>query len=669
MPPSGGSGGAIAPAGVGPHRGADRDTWAPGRVGVRRAGRRRFLALGVVMVLAGLFYAWTAATGGYPISSSLARSPNAMESAYNQLATAFLHGHLALLTKPPRALLALRHPYQPRYNLPFQARFHDLALYHGHFYLTWGPTPVVTLLIPWKLLGLGAMPVNLGVIVFFWFGLLCSILLLCTLVDRYLPGTPLWKLTVGAVTLALSNVAPFVLRRPLVYELAIASAYCFAMLGAWLLASGTLGRRVRPVRLALASLAVGLAVGGRPSLVFEGLLLVLALVYLLRRSAPAGTGDHTGSRRRPLVLGTALLGPFVVLMGLLLAYNQARFGAPLQVGTRYTLTNWDVATLATTRPSYLAPGLFNYLLYPVRWTYAFPFFTLTQPPMYSAALPQSEITGGLLTTTPIVWIVLPGLVVLRRRHGALSGVLAALVAVAALVLAFVSLAFWSTTMRYEVDFATFLLVPALLVWFALTGAGTGHRRWPRRLLTVVGVVAMAYGCVAGLAMSVYGYYDGLRVSEPGTYWDLARLASPLPTLGTMLAGHPVLARAEVPHLQTLGNGGTADLGTTTFAIGSLRTLELEIYAPSSGRWALAPTFTEAGGRSGPVTLIVRSGPEHEHLVMGTRPRSVVLRLGRGLNRVELAAVADPPSLAPLVVAHGLVLEPGRLPAGHDSPGG
>src|SRR5207253_27783 len=119
---------------------------------------------------------------------------------YNLQSDAFLDGHLSLLVRPANALLALPDPYDPVANGPY--RLHDLALYKGRYYLPWGPTPALTLFIPFRLLGLGDMPENLAVVLFSLGGLVFSVLLLKLLVRRYLPGTPRWLELVGISALA-----------------------------------------------------------------------------------------------------------------------------------------------------------------------------------------------------------------------------------------------------------------------------------------------------------------------------------------------------------------------------------------------------------------------------------------------------------------------------------
>src|SRR5580658_9973090 len=121
------------------------------RSAVRLPARPRSLAvdrvsvtLGVVFVLGAAFYLWTAGTS-YPLVLG-----GSQTDPYNLLATAFLHLHLSV-GRPPAGLLRLAEPYDPVANSYFQLNpkdIHDFALYHGKLFLTWGPTPVLVLLVP-----------------------------------------------------------------------------------------------------------------------------------------------------------------------------------------------------------------------------------------------------------------------------------------------------------------------------------------------------------------------------------------------------------------------------------------------------------------------------------------------------------------------------------------
>ena len=69
---------------------------------------------------------------------------------YPLLTDAFLAGQTSLLVQPSAELLALPDPHDPVANARF--RLHDASLYHGKYYLYFGPTPAIVLFLPYKVL-------------------------------------------------------------------------------------------------------------------------------------------------------------------------------------------------------------------------------------------------------------------------------------------------------------------------------------------------------------------------------------------------------------------------------------------------------------------------------------------------------------------------------------
>ena len=617
-----------------------RRAWLPARLRHRPSGRALWLTPIVGATL--LFYYWTGTTEGNAIRFGT------QSDWYNRLGDAFLHGHLSLLTRPPSALLALRNPYTA-WRHPQFLQYWDLALYHGHFYVTWGPTPVLTLLLPWRILHLGAMPLNLAVIIFCSAAFLCSVALLLFLVDSFLPGLRSWRLATAVVALGCSSVLPFLLRQPTTYELALASAYCFAMLAGYLLATGGLAGRFRPWRLALGSLCIGLAAGARPGVVFEGLLALALWWWVVRR-------DGLRRLRERAVAGSLIIGPCLVVVVLLLAYNALRFGSVFQQGYPYTLDRWDPTTPAL-RLSYLLPGLHNYVLSSVRWTYAFPYLTLSWHGSFAPGLPPSELTSGILATTPILFAIPIGVWLLLRRSRELAVVVIGLLGTGVLVMCFASVAVGASSMRYEADFIPFLLLAALVSWLALA-----RLRFPwRRLCGVLGALAIVYGAVVGLAISITGYYDALRSDDPATYWDLASATSVLPTVASSVGGHPVLARVVAPIVgangapAATGDTGTQRIGSTRFYLSGT---EIDVIAPSqTTRW-LTASFDPPPGIA---IVIFRNGDNSgERPLHGNVTISALVPLDRGLNRIQLlpaGTIGSGPS-------HEIVMSGVRLSALH-----
>lgn len=586
---------------------------------------RRRLLLGAVYAIAAWFYYWTATSSADPITFG-ERNPG---DPYNLLADGFLHGKLSILALPPKGLLALKDPYDPYANAPYSGPFHDLALYHGHFYLTWGPTPVLTLFIPWRVLHLGDLGQNLACLILGGIGLLFSLLLLDVLVERYAPHAPHWKVTVAAMVLASANLVPFLLRTPEIYQVSIAGAYCFGMISLYLLASALRGPSPGKVRLALGSLCAGLAAGSHWDFVLMGGLLVALAVWQYRR-------DERRSRRALGELSVIILGPFALVVALLLAYNVARFGSPLQFGASYQLAGYDPTTTPFYKLGYLWPSLYYYVISPVRWTFAFPFFALAPPPFYPGSVPATyvpEEIGGVLTTTPLLLLLIVPLVRRRRFSRELIGVSIALLALAGVLAVLIAFSLPGGSMRYEADYTTLLCIPVLLVWLTFTPT---RRAW-RRLLAWGGAVLALYGVVLQVALSVTGPADTFRLFNPSGYSALQHDTSVLPTLIVMLEGHASVVRVIDPdagYPTALGDYGTYRAGASFTLLKDHE--EIDVIAPSSGRYVMTASYGKAatapaGGR---ITVFVQDATLVEHFRFRAGVRQVALPLVRGLNQIE-----------------------------------
>jgi len=586
-----------------------------------------------VLILALAFYTWTAGTSS-PFNFSSQDT-----DLYTLLTTAFLHGHTYLPIKPPAGLLHLSHPYDPAYNAAYSNSplYHDLSLRNGHFYSSWGPTPALTLFLPFRITGL-RMSQSLAVVLFGFAGLVCATALLHRLVRRLVPETPNWLLIIATVGLALTNVLPFMLRRPAQYEVAISGGYCFEMAGLLLVVTAVMAAPVRRRRLALGSLCLGLAVGCRPSLVVGGVVALVASVDAVRRR---------GGRYSLLAYA---LGPLLVCGLLLALYNEVRFGAFGEFGEHYQLAGLDTLTKPADQLAYVPPGLFSYLLVPARLALTFPHAFLMTATEYPGSLPAgyagtpaggaAEPAGGMLTTMPITLLLL-GLPVLwwrrRQREGPALLIAIGFSALGLVVMVLLAYALWGTTQRYEVDFATLFLIPAFMIW-ALLLTRSRRRRW-RRGVAVAGVALTAFGAAVGTAVSFTGYYDTLRLAHPGTFKTLEDITSPFATLATMVVGKAVLVRVDTgalpvtlppPGYGTFGErGADAWLGTNPVTV--------TVVAPRAGYSALRTTPVPGPGAPPLAALAVRVRSwGQEILVPAIGLGHIPVHLQWGLNRITLS---------------------------------
>lgn len=614
---------------------------APARSSSRRSARwrdPRRIGLLVVFVVASLFYAWTAASAGDR------QEFFAYPDYYAQLTEGFLHGELSIPTPAPRGLVDLPDPYNPVLNAKYRVRFGDLALYHGRLYLDWGPTPVVTLYLPWHLLHLGTLSGNLALFLYSVAGLAGALALLFQLVDDFLPAVRArWVVLVGA-GVAFGSAIPFIDREPDVYEVAVGAGYCFEALGCYLLASGCLKGRWRPARLGLASGFFGLAAAARQDLIALVLLLVAALAYVLARARQQGhlrlraglRGELRAALRGGLRPALVLLGPFAALMVLLALYNFARFHSFTQIGAAYQLAGFNPQYTPYYQLGYLVPSWYFYFVSPLHWGLTFPFISIP-PPIAPMKVPTSyapQIIGGIVSQSPILLVLLAAPFVLRRRlPRALTGVLVALFLTGLVIVSAIALSIPGGSERYVVDFATLFLVAGGLCWLAWQP----RRRLTRVLVRGGGAVLVVYGILAGIAVSIPGYYDQITFTQPAVYDKLVSSTAGVGELVTKLLGHPVLTSI------TTNAGITSQTSWDSFGIGTViymnvsgNPAQLDIVAPHSGTYDVA--------------MSVGPGPQYQ---------------AAGHAKIYLA-VTDPSGTYYLRYHNGTVLLPLRLRGGDDT---
>ena len=195
---------------------------------------------------------------------------------YALLTDAFLAGQTSLLVPPPSELLALPNPYDPLRNGEF--RLHDASLYHGKYYLYFGPTPALVLFLPYRVLTGSHLPSRIAVAIFCTGGFACTCALFFLLAKLEKWDIPAWFASSAVISLGTAPAFSFLLTHPSFYEVAIAAGYCFVMAG-FLLTAHSLGQ----------------------------------------------------------ALALAFVGPVALCGVLLAAYNYTRFQNPFEFGVRYQL--------------------------------------------------------------------------------------------------------------------------------------------------------------------------------------------------------------------------------------------------------------------------------------------------------------------------------------------
>ena len=452
--------------------------------------RDTWRSLAVVCALVVGVYAYMAQSSAWELWSR-----NGADSNYNLLVQGFRAGQLCLKKEVPPGFAHLADPYDPAANLPYWQgpyRMNDLSYYKGRLYLYFGVTPALILFWPYVALTGQYLFHRQAVLVFCTVGFLASVGLLRALWRRYFPEVSVGVVAACALALGLATGVPEQLSQPDFYEVAQSCGYMLMML-----ALGAIWRALHEPEwkkcqwLVAASVAYGLAVGARPSLLFGAAILLVPVV------------QAWCERRQNWALLIAAVTP-ILLIGLgLTLYNSLRFDNPFEFGQRYQLAGERQMTRQFFRLQYLWFNFRVYFLEPAHWNAHFPFAqNITVPPL-PAGYAQVRRPFGVLTSIPVVWLALAAPLAWRGRSRPEGSTLRWFVTAVALLFGICALTlalYESAAIRYEVDFIPALVLLAVVgilgVERALAGQPVRRRaaRWGWSLLLGVSVAFNLLAC-------------------------------------------------------------------------------------------------------------------------------------------------------------------------------
>ena len=496
-----------------------------------------------------LFYFYIGGDPGDPYSF---RRDNA--DYYPLLVDGFRAGRLGFVVEPPPGLAKLADPYDPvqRDQAGVLVK-HDTTYYKGRYYLYFGVAPAVTLFAPFRALTGLHFPQNLATVVFCSGGYLCSLGLFLGLRRRYFPETGAGSLWLGAVVLGLGNLCPAMLARNSVWELPIASAYFFSMLGLvfFFRAENRTGRRL--AWLSGAGFACGLAVASRPHFVFFCAALGAFWLWDSWRLVPNRERD---GMRAALTEAVSLFLPMVLIVAGLLAYNYARFDDALEFGQRYQLAGVNQAHVKLVSPRFFPINFYQYFLAPAQLQRYFPFVEVIRgyPGLRPAGYGGAEDPYGMLVNLPCVWLAVLAIVsgIRRRREGNAIGRWLLLWSGAFLGMAGATLCFAWAANRYMVDFLPPLLLIAAV---GLLSVGRCTGGLARGLQVVAAVVVTWSGLFSVLA--AFNHNGIFKAHRPQTFETLARIFN-RPAIWWESAHGDSFGRAEITLRFPMNRPGAAE---------------------------------------------------------------------------------------------------------------
>jgi Flp pilus assembly protein TadD len=444
-------------------------------------------------------------------ASTLAQHSQAKDAPYNLLVQGFQTGQLNLNIPPPPGLLNFSNPFDTAIQARDAGKAADMSYYKGKVYMYFGVTPAVVLYWPYLIVTGHYLSDKAAVIILFTSGFLMAAAILYDLRRRYLSNT---SIVMAAATMFALALALTLMLWCNFNQVAMSCGFAFTMLALWAVWHALHEPKQRLWWVLLASLAYGLAVGARPSLLFGGLILLL----------PAAQAWRWNSWQKAGGLLAAAAGP-AMLVGLgLMIYNYQRFDNPFEFGWHYQLNQgYDPTTARQFSLHFLWFNFHFYFLEPLRWSGHFPFLqSIPLPPVPPGYCTQvGEANAGLFANYPFIVLALAVPLVWRGRPEAEAWVLRWFMgAIFLLFVVFASMicSFMTATDRYELDFLPALVMLAVVGVLGLERALAPFPVWPR-------VARGGVGLLAGYSL-VYNVLESIEIhASANCYLGNATLAN------------------------------------------------------------------------------------------------------------------------------------------------
>lgn len=397
-----------------------------------------------------------------------------VEAIYNYQAEAFLDGHVHLNFEPPKYLSEMNNPYDANarfamYEQTGEAFKLDFAFFNGKYYSYYGIVPTLLFYLPF--IALTGIPLNnsIPVILMGILFIVFSFLFIHKALGRFYKNISLGLYFILSTIFIFGTGAFYCAQTPCVYSVGFIFALAFTVIAlyCWLSASDkhfiNSKAPLSKARLLIGAVSMGLAIGSRPVFGMY-LFLIFPLFYQEIK-------DRLFFSKKGLANTLAVVLPLMAIGAGLLYYNKLRFGSFFDFGNTYNLSDMD---LNKRDPGIqrLWLGFFEYLFQPMNITGKYPYVKSifdykNYATDYLGYMFFDPVYGGYFVLCPVCLAI----VFLRKCRAELKEMKMRGFAICSLAfgaaLLILDIEKTGITLRYQMDFAMFTVLAAVLVLISL----------------------------------------------------------------------------------------------------------------------------------------------------------------------------------------------------------
>jgi len=424
-------------------------------------------------------------------------SPKEMETTVSQnhvdcisLQTeAFVNGQIELMVEPTKELKELSNPYDISLRQEKKVNYlYDTAYYQGKYYNYFGVAPILTSILPFRLLTGSYLPLYLFNMLYVSISIFALYALYRKLVHRYIHKVSRFNFLLGFFVIFLAS-SILILIRGMKYDIAVSSGIAFLLLALNLAISVQEKTKLRWLKLILLGLSTGLVVLSKPTFIIYYALIIF---FFWNSTKELATKEKCRS------IGM-VMGPLVILAIFQMLLNVLRFGSILEFGAKYQLTVDDMRISMNITVGKILEGFAFYIgkmpdISPLR----FPFLTLDTQRDWMAMNErcyQLPLIG--LAYIPIFYVYLFAKEILKNSKEKELKYFIILCLILAVIAIIMTTCCGGIMEMYSVDFKLFLAIGAVLLMLKAIEQKE-NRKWINKVFHLIGFTTIMIMLPIGL---------------------------------------------------------------------------------------------------------------------------------------------------------------------------
>jgi len=379
---------------------------------------------------------------------------------------AFANGSIKLLEEPTEELKNMENPYdhvaRSNNNVSY---LYDVAYYNGAYYNYFGVAPIITLILPFRLLTGMYLHTYIFNFIFIFGMVLVLYSLYKKLVDKYIKNITLCHFYLGYYAMLFgSNI--FTLLRGAKYDIVVTSGIMFLLIAMNLAMSVYKNEKFKYLKLILLGISTALIVLSKPNLIiYYPLILFLLLTSMKELKIKDKIKDS--------IFVMVPLGIFAIFQMIL---NYLRFDNILEFGAKYQLTSFNMISCMGITFGKAFAGIMEYVFRtPMINPLKFPFVFInkdTNLVTINEICYENRLVG--LIAIAILWVYLFKKNILKKeqtnelRNFINVGIIVSIIAI------IVTTCFGGICEAYSIDFKVILCVGAAILLLKLVEQNEGN---------------------------------------------------------------------------------------------------------------------------------------------------------------------------------------------------